>query len=128
MHPRALIVEDDSRTREALRAIIESEGFEVDTTDNGQDAIDYLSATRYGLIVLDIVLPRLSGTAVMERLQGTDPEVLQNIIVVTGVGVTEIRKLFPTVFEAMGKPVLPARLRATVRKYLARNGSAAVAC
>lgn len=121
MHPRALVVEDDSRTREALRSIIESEGFEVDTSDNGETAIQQLSNARYALVVLDVVLPKISGTAVMEHIRVTNPDLLQNVIVVTGLEVTEIRQLFPTVFQALGKPVLPARLRATVRSCVTRG-------
>ncbi len=124
MHPRALVVEDDSKTREALRSIIESEGIEVDTADNGEAAIQHLSNGRYALVILDVVLPKVTGTAVMEHLLLTDPDVLQNVIVVTGLEVTEIRKLFPTVYQALGKPVLPARLRATVRSCLTRGGTA----
>ena len=121
MHPRALVVEDDSRTREALRSIIESEGFDVDTSDNGETAIQQLSNARYTLVVLDVVLPKVSGTAVMEHIRVTNPDLLQNVIVVTGLEVTEIRQLFPTVFQALGKPVLPARLRATVRSCITRG-------
>ena len=124
MHPRALIVEDDSKTREALRSIIESEGFAVETTDNGETALECLSATHYSLVILDIVLPKLSGTSVMEHLQSNDPEVLKNVIVVSGLEVEEIRKLFPTVYHAMGKPVLPGRLRTIVRKHLTHGGTA----
>jgi DNA-binding response OmpR family regulator len=120
MHPRALVVEDDSRTREALRTIIQSEGFEVDTADNGELAIQLLNETRYAVVVLDVVLPRVSGTAVMEHIRVTNPDLLQNVIVVTGLAVSEIRQLFPTVFEALGKPVLPGRLRATVRNCMSR--------
>lgn len=127
MHPRALIVEDDSKTREALRSIIESEGFAVETTDNGEDAIECLSASRYSLVILDIVLPRLSGTSVMEHLQSTDPDVLKNVIVVSGLEVDEIRKLFPSVYHAMGKPVLPARLRTVIRKHMREDAANAVA-
>lgn len=122
MHPRALVVEDDARTREALRSIIESEGFDVDTSDNGETAIEQLGNARYSLVVLDIVLPKMSGTAVMEHIRTTNPDLLQNVIVVTGLEVTEIRQLFPTVFQALGKPVLPARLRATVRNCAIRSG------
>jgi DNA-binding NtrC family response regulator len=121
---RALVVEDDSKTREALRRIMESEGFEVDTADNGEDAIDFLTGGSYRLIIVDVVLPKVSGTAVLEYMQSIDPQILHNVIVVTGVGVDEIRKLFPTVYQAMGKPVLPARLRNAVRKNLGWNGSA----
>ena len=121
MNPRALIVEDDSRTREALRAIIESEGFEVDTADDGEVAIQQLSSGSYAIVILDVVLPKVSGTAVMEHIRVTQPELLKKVIVVTGLEVSEIRQLFPTVSNALGKPVMPGRLRATVRAVVTRG-------
>ncbi len=118
MHTKkALIVEDEATTQRLLAGIIASEGFEVDLAGDGQTAIEMLDETNYDLILLDIVLPRLSGIAVMEHLRATRPSALANVIVVTGVDVAEIRALFPSVRLALTKPVLPARLRATVRTH-----------
>ena len=115
MRPRALIVEDDPNTQRLLAAILAGEGMEVAVADDGDIAIDLLSRGPYSVILLDIVLPRVSGTAVMEYLRVTNPAMLERVIVVTGLDVSEIRALFPTVKQALSKPVMPARLRATVR-------------
>ena len=119
---KALIVEDEATTQRLLAGIIASEGFEVDLAGDGQTAIEMLDETNYDFILLDIVLPKLSGIAVMEHLRATHPSALANVIVVTGVDVAEIRALFPTVRLALTKPVLPARLRATVRTHSAAVG------
>jgi DNA-binding response OmpR family regulator len=123
MLPRALVVEDDAKTREALCAIIAGEGFAVDSADDGEMALTYLERESYKLILLDIVLRKVSGAAVMEHLSTTNPSALENVVVVSGLDVTEIRKIFPTVRHALSKPVLPSRLRATVRKSLQRHGA-----
>ena len=115
MRPRALVVEDDPATQRLLAAILQSEGADVDTADNGEVAVELLTSRSYAVVLLDLVLPRLSGTAVMEHLRATKPSMLENVIVVTGLEVAEIRELFPTVRTALSKPVLPGRLRATVR-------------
>ncbi|HSP14691.1 MAG TPA: response regulator [Thermoanaerobaculia bacterium] len=117
MPPQALIVEDDAITARLLAGIIETEGFDVDVAGDGEVALEMLAAKNYSVILLDIVLPKLSGTAVMEHLRATNPQLLERVIVVTGLDVAEIRALFPTVKLALSKPVLPARLRATVRSY-----------
>ena len=120
MRPRALIVEDDTVTRKLLRQLLLSAGCEVDEAADGEQAIERLSARKkYGVILLDIVLPKLSGTEVMDFLRARDPESLEHVIVVTGLNVEEIRKLFPTVCHALGKPVIPNRLLASVQKCLA---------
>jgi CheY-like chemotaxis protein len=118
MLPRALVVEDDAATREALRAIVEGEGFAVDDVADGESALERIMSERYAVVVLDIVLPRMSGAAVMEAVLETSPDILQSIIVVSGLDVSEIRKLYPGVREALGKPVLPARLRKALRRFL----------
>ena len=118
MRPRALVVEDDAPTREALRAIVEGEGFAVDAVAEGERALDLICSEHYAVVVLDIVLPRMSGAAVMEALLETSPKVLESIVVLSGLDVSEIRELYPGVREALGKPVLPARLRKALRRFL----------
>lgn len=119
MRPRVLIVEDDSTTRAALRVILEREGCEVDLAVDGEKAVGCIAQSGYDAVVLDIVLPKLSGTDVMEYIASTRPTMLESVIVVTGLEVQEIRKLFPTVCEALSKPVMPTRLIGAVRRCLA---------
>jgi len=110
MRPRALVVEDEAVTRKLLRNLLEERGCDVDEAVDGQEAINLLAQHDYAVVLLDIVLPRISGTAVMDFLLQRDPAKLSRIIVVTGLNVDEIRKLFPTVCSALAKPVIPARL------------------
>jgi len=119
VRPRALIVEDDRATREALRKILEREGCDIDVAVDGEKAVGFLAQHHYEVIVLDIVLPKLSGTDVMEFIASHAPAQLQSVIVVTGLDVSEIRKLFPSVCEALAKPVMPTRLLASFRRCLA---------
>lgn len=125
MPPRVLVVEDDTVTREALSKVLIGEGCEIDVAVDGERAIGCLANRSYDAIILDIVLPKMSGTDVMEYIASTRPETLASIIVVTGLDVAEIRKLFPTVCETLSKPVIPSRLLGSVRRCLhtSSNGS-----
>lgn len=116
--PRALVVEDHKETRNLLRSLLESHGCIVDDAADGQSALSMLMETRYDLVLLDIVLPKMSGTELMGFLAENDPEMLRRVIVVTGLSVADIRKLFPTVCQALAKPVLPSRLLAVVTDVL----------
>ncbi|HUP45931.1 MAG TPA: response regulator [Thermoanaerobaculia bacterium] len=118
MLPKALVVVDDPPTRDALRTVVSEEGFTVDAVADGRIALELLAEQHYSMILLDIVLPRLSGAAVMEHLHLHSPGVLESVVVVTGLDVSEIRKLYPGVREALARPVLPARLRKAVRRFL----------
>ena len=122
MRPRVLIVEDDAATREALRRVLAGEGCDVDMAMDGERAVGCLARNRYDAIVLDIALPKMSGTDVMEYIASTTPELLSAIIVVTGLDVGEIRKLFPSVCETLSKPVMPTRLLASVRRCFGSIG------
>jgi len=127
MRPRILVVEDDPTTREALRRVLELEGCDIDLVSDGEKAVGALAQHRYDVILLDIALPKMSGTDVMEYIASSTPEVLTSIIVVTGLESQEIRKLFPTIAETLSKPVMPGRLIAAVRRCLAassRGGAA----
>jgi DNA-binding response OmpR family regulator len=118
MRRRALVVEDDATTRHALIDLISGNGIEVDWAADGATAVGYLSRESYDVVVLDLVLPKISGTEIMEHLACTQPQTLANTIVVTGVDLTEIRRLFPDVRDALAKPVIPSRLMRAVRMCL----------
>ena len=118
MRPRILIVEDDASTREAFRRILEREGCDLDLVPDGEKAVGALAQRRYDAIILDIALPKMSGTDVMEYIASTTPEVLASIVVVSGLEAGEIRKLFPEICETMSKPVMPGKLIASVRRCL----------
>ena len=125
MTPRALVVEDDPMTRAMLKALIESMGCAVDEAADGEEAIEKLDESEYSVVLLDIVLPKISGTQVMEHLHTFDAEMLERVIVVTGLNVDDIRRLFPNVCHALTKPVMPGRLRESIAKCL-RSGDYAV--
>jgi DNA-binding response OmpR family regulator len=116
MRLKALVVEDDPLTREALVAILEEEHFAVEVAIDGEIAVGLLSRETYDIVLLDVVLPKISGTDVMEQILCTRPEVLNSVIVVTGVDVAEIRKLFPEVCDTLGKPLIPNRLVRAIRQ------------
>ena len=118
MQPRALVVEDDPTTRAMLKALIESMGCTVEEAADGEEAIEKLDDKDYSVVLLDIVLPKVSGTQVMEHLHAFAPDMLERVIVVTGLNVDDIRRLFPTVCHALTKPVMPGRLRESITKCL----------
>lgn len=114
MRKKALIVEDDSVTQRLLAGLLAESGCVVQTASDGAAAIEMLGSNDYDVILLDIVLPRVSGTDVMEYLAATRPDTLAKVIVVTGLNVEEIRRLFPSVAYTLGKPVVPRRLMQSV--------------
>ena len=63
--------------------LLRRRGFRVDAVKNGRAAIDALSSFRYDLILLDLLMPQVSGYEVLSFLRGTDAEMLDRVVVVT---------------------------------------------
>jgi len=81
-HEAVLLVEDDRHTREAIRTLLELEGFRVETAENGQDGLQRLRAgLRPCVIVLDMMMP-VKGGAEFRREQLEDPQLADIPVVV----------------------------------------------
>jgi DNA-binding response OmpR family regulator len=83
---RILLVEDDSLTSDAVRMVLECEGYNVDCATNGQEALDHLREleVKPDLILLDVAMPVLDGYQFRVE-QKRDPAINNiPVIVVTG--------------------------------------------
>ena len=67
-----LIVEDEADIRETIRDILELEGYCVCCAANGQEALEVLSELRPVLILLDLMMPVMSGYELLQRLRESD--------------------------------------------------------
>jgi DNA-binding response OmpR family regulator len=77
--PPILVVDDDLRTREAIRLTLEEEGFEVETASDGGQALQQARSRRPALVVLDMRLPVADGAAVaggLRAMLGEPPPIL----------------------------------------------------
>lgn len=63
---RILIAEDEETIARALKVMLEKNKFSVDVVHNGLDALEYLAATAYDGIVLDIMMPGMDGITVLK--------------------------------------------------------------
>jgi len=67
-----LVVEDETDIRETLRDILEMEGYRVRCAANGREALDALAEMRPGLILLDLMMPVMSGYELLQELGASD--------------------------------------------------------
>lgn len=63
-----LVVDDDDSTRNMVIAVLRQAGFEADAAANGYEALARLDTTNYSAVVLDIMMPGISGVEVIRRL------------------------------------------------------------
>src|SRR5947208_16339997 len=66
---RVLVVEDEKKTASFIRKALQAEGFAVDVCHHGEEVLTTASATPYGAIVLDIMLPGRDGLSVLRQLR-----------------------------------------------------------
>ena len=66
---RILIVEDDKKLAEFVARGLRAERFAVDTAGNGREGANFIDAYSYDLVVLDLMLPRMSGTELLRRIR-----------------------------------------------------------
>jgi two-component system response regulator RegX3 len=67
--PLSLVVDDEQSYRDALRVALEREGFRVEVAADGAEAIARFDAVRPALVLLDVMLPRISGIDVCRELR-----------------------------------------------------------
>ena len=67
--PRILVVDDEESYREALSVALQREGFIVETASDGTEALERFDASHPELVMLDVMLPRMSGIDVCRELR-----------------------------------------------------------
>ncbi len=85
---KVLIVDDEQAITSGLSAILEDEGYTVDIANDGQKALEQLTAERYGVVLADLKMPKLDGIALLRELR--DSRIPTEFIMITGQGSTEL--------------------------------------
>ncbi|MBF0414002.1 MAG: hybrid sensor histidine kinase/response regulator [Desulfamplus sp.] len=78
-----LVVDDSVNTREIEKSILEAYGYNVETADDGQDALEKADNKLYDLVITDVEMPRLSGFSLTEQLRADSRYKNVPIIIVT---------------------------------------------
>ena len=87
---RMLIVDDERDVCDCLEQYFRARGFAVVSVFSGEEALDRLEADSVDVILLDILLPGLSGIEVLRRVRERNPRA--RIVMVTGVDEAELRR------------------------------------
>lgn len=77
-----LVVDDDTAIRKTLSRILEKEGYLVEAVESGEKAIEVSNERFFNVALIDIRLPDMEGTKLLEKLKRTEPKMVK--IIVTG--------------------------------------------
>ena len=119
---RILIVEDEVRLAETLRQLLEDQRYQVDTVYDGADGVDYGLAGPYDLIILDVMLPKVDGFQVAERLRAAHISTPILMLTARDEVSDKISGLDCGADDYMTKPFDTGELMARVRALTRRQG------
>ena len=120
---RILVAEDEVTIAKALKVMLEKNKYSVDLVHNGPDALDYITATPYDALVLDIMMPGMDGIAVLSaaRAQGITTPAL--FLTAKSEIEDRVAGLDAGADDYLSKPFAPAEFLARVRALTRRSGS-----
>lgn len=98
------MIDDDAGIRVLVTRILEKNDFAVEVARDGAEGIEKLALADYGVIVLDLMMPRLDGVAVVKYLTQYAPEKISNVIVTSAFGAAAFDKVCPPVQRYLEKP------------------------
>lgn len=116
-----LLVDDDESLLDLMEHVVQKEGFRTDRAADGTEALRKAEALNPDLILLDFMLPGVSGYEVLRELQARGNGCIP-VIVVTGRQMDRknvaMLRMEPNVKEFMEKPLRPALLAANIHNLL----------
>src|SRR5450756_107702 len=114
---RILVVDDDVGILRVFKAILEKEGYIVETAETGKDALEKIKKEKFSVYLVDVRLPDMDGTDLLLKM-ANDFETIK--IIVTGFSTEEVGKKAADygADDFLVKPVKPEELIATVRERL----------
>jgi two-component system chemotaxis response regulator CheY len=117
--PRILIVDDDPDIREALILVLEASGFEAVAASDGKQALDALHEARPSLVLLDLMMPVMSGEEFMAQ-RSRDPALSTiPVVVLSGDAEGERRSAAVGASGYLKKPVALRDLIAAIELHAA---------
>ena len=119
---RVLLVDDDVQLCKLLAERLSTEGFTMETVNDGSRGLELAMSTQYALVVLDLMLPGMGGLDVLRRLRKASP-VPVLILTARGEDSDRILGLEMGADDYVQKPFNPRELIARIRAILRRTGA-----
>jgi len=124
MSDKILVVDDDILVLEALEKLLESSGYQVRVATRGQEALEILDKERFDLLILDVVMPKMTGFDVCREVRKRNDEMSKvKVIMLTAKTGTRDSKIEEECDcnLYLTKPIDPGRLRGLIRETLGKS-------
>src|SRR5665213_525823 len=118
---RILIVEDDAAARVGLQQLIRGWEFAVETAADGEQALEKIAAFRPGIVLTDLVMPKMGGLDLLRRIQEQGDAITTVILTAQGSVETAVEAIKQGAYDYLTKPVDLQRLRILLGKIIERH-------
>jgi two-component system sensor histidine kinase/response regulator len=118
---KVLVIDDEASMRESCCMILEKEGFETDSAENGIIGLEKIEANKPDFVIIDLKMPRMSGQEVLDKVREIDRDIIP--IVITGYATVEsaVEAMKKGAYDFLPKPFSPEELRIIIRRGLERK-------
>ena len=118
---RILFAEDDRDIAKAVQTLLERSGYSVDVVFNGQDALDYIETGEYDGVILDWMMPKLSGIEVLQKMRSQGIATPALMLTARDAVEDRVAGLDTGADDYLPKPFAASELLARVRAMLRRK-------
>ncbi|MCK5194219.1 MAG: response regulator [Desulfobulbaceae bacterium] len=121
--PKILAVDDEKVIRDGCYEVLTQEGYEVILAERGNHGLKMIEKEHFDIILLDLMMPGLSGFDVLSHVKALHPDT--SVIVITGYATVEnsIEAMKKGAFDFIPKPFSPDQLRVVVSKAIEHTGA-----
>ena len=118
IRPKILIIDDDDAHRESMVMMLEDEGYEIESAESGEAAIELIDKRFYDLVVTDYKMHGIDGMELLKLINDRNP--LLKVIMVTGFGTFEhaVKAVHLGAIDYIPKPVDPQKLKLVIKQAL----------
>ncbi len=115
---RILLVDDEPSTLQLVRRVLEADGHEIFEAVDGEQAVEIFHETRPDLVLLDIVLPKMDGLAVLQKIRENDS--ITGVIMVSALSSEQlaVRSMLAGADDYVSKPFKLKTIRMDIRRVM----------
>ena len=118
---RALVVDDEEIVCEAVKAILETENIDVETTISSLAAVEMIRNNGYDLIISDVMMPEMNGFDLYENIKEAAPDSIFILITAYGTISSAVDAIKMGIYDYIPKPFTPDEVRIPVRRALEKK-------
>ncbi len=115
---KILIVDDDREFRDHLREILNGEGYQIDTASSSREALERIELQEHDVILLDVMMPRMSGIQLLTEIRKKRPKT--KVVIITAFATVEnaVDAIKKGASDYLSKPFKIPELLTTIRRVL----------